>query len=416
MDETPGYNKATYLAERYEQDMRLGPNNSLQIILKVAERCNIACKYCYFFFGGDESYKDNPAYISADTCQAFARFVADAVAKYNVELVRVIIHGGEPLMLKRERMDALMSDLKVAAGPAELQLTIQTNGMLIDEAWVDLFARHQVYVGISLDGPAAANDANRIDKRMRGTYDRSVAGIRKVFEAYRDGRLARPGLLCVVNPDLTPPDELYDHFVADLGFRNIDFLLPDDNHDSMPAERAERFAVFMDRLFVRYASEKRPDVQIRFFDKIVNALTMAPFFAAELHRYYAQRDVVFTVSSAGDIAPDDILRTCDPELMQLGLNVKHHTLRDVLVHPRLSELNDHLHTIPSACRSCEWANVCRGGDIYHRYSKSAGFDNRSIYCRTLIAVHERAAEVACKGGMPLEQLADRLVAVPCEAI
>jgi uncharacterized protein len=39
-------------------------NKTIIIILKTVERCNLNCKYCYFFNGGDESYKKHPAFIS----------------------------------------------------------------------------------------------------------------------------------------------------------------------------------------------------------------------------------------------------------------------------------------------------------------------------------------------------------------
>ncbi|HEV2679407.1 MAG TPA: radical SAM protein, partial [Rhodanobacter sp.] len=196
-------------AELYEQSMLAGRGNTLQIILKVAERCNIACKYCYFFFGGDDSHKFNPAYIADETVDHLADFVADAVSRYQLDLVRIIIHGGEPLMLKKSRMADLLSKIEQAARGSTLQFTIQTNAMLIDDDWVDLFEKHNVYVGVSVDGPREVNDTYRVDKRMRGTYDRTVDGLRKLFNAYEDGRIARPGALCVVNPELVAPRELY---------------------------------------------------------------------------------------------------------------------------------------------------------------------------------------------------------------
>src|SRR5690606_6399894 len=95
----------------YEQHVRYGTGNSLEIILKVAERCNIACRYCYFFFGGDESYKDNPAYIANETIADFAAFIKDAVDVYGIERLRLIIHGGEPLMIKKSRMENLLESI-----------------------------------------------------------------------------------------------------------------------------------------------------------------------------------------------------------------------------------------------------------------------------------------------------------------
>lgn len=402
---------SSYDARQYVEDMRLGPSNSLQVVLKVAERCNIACKYCYFFFGGDDSYKDNPAYISEASAEDVCRLVREAIDEFSVGLVRIIIHGGEPLMLKKARMQMLLDGLQLASSGAELQLTVQTNAMLIDDEWIDLFEHYNVYVGVSLDGPKEVNDLNRIDKRHRGTYERTLAGISKLFAAHKSGRLARPGLLCVVNPEVASADTLYDHFVVELGFRNIDFLLPDENHDTMSPERADLMCDFMMRLLERYTAEERDEVRIRFFDKVINAMTMAPFFASVLRRYHAQRDVVFTISSKGDIAPDDILRTCDPALMRIGLNVASSGLRDVLASVKMARLNDEAFTVPEPCTACEWANVCSGGDLYHRYRSGEGFNNRSVYCSTLRAVHERVAEIVHGAGVPLHVLEKRLRAM-----
>lgn len=394
----------------YERNMRFGTGGVLQVILKVAERCNIACTYCYFFFGGDESYKDNPAYMSADTVKDFAQFVRDAINDYNLDLVRIIIHGGEPLMMKKSRMRSLLEQIEQASKGTTLQFTIQTNGMLIDDEWVDLFSEHNVYVGISLDGPKEVNDQYRLDKRSRGTYDRTMLGVEKLFEAYRQKRLARPGLLCVVNPKLCKADVLYRHFVEEVGFRNIDFLLPDSNHDNMRPEDAHLYKEYMLELFALYRAETRPDVQIRYFDKFINAMTMHPFFASVLHRFYTQKDVIFTVSSKGDIAPDDILRSTNPALMRASLSVCSNNLGDVLMSEEMNRLHDASFTLPTDCIGCEWANVCRGGDLYHRYRSGSGFDNRSIYCDTLKAIYGCVAELLVDAGTSLETIEARLAA------
>nr|WP_240147987.1 radical SAM protein [Luteibacter yeojuensis] len=388
--------------------MRAGRGNSLQIILKVAERCNIACTYCYFFFGGDDSHKFNPAFIGDDTVDDLAAFVEEAIERYRLDLVRIIIHGGEPLMLKRPRMERLLGAIAAASKATQLQFTIQTNAMLVDEAWIELFERFNVYVGVSIDGPREANDTYRLDKRSRGTYDRTIAGLELLRKAHADGRIARPGALCVVNPELVDAQVLYGHLVRDLEFHNVDFLLPDDNHDSMPEPRRAAFRSFMLELFECYRAEKDGRVTIRFFNKLLYALTMKPFFASELQRYFARKDIVFTVSSAGDIAPDDILRMTDPQLMKLGLNIRDATLADVLRNERLDELADVTYRLPTACGGCEWSSVCRGGDIYHRYRRGTGFDNPSIYCDTLKALFERMAETAVDSGMPVEAIDARL--------
>ncbi len=328
-----------------------------------------------------------------------------------MDRVRIILHGGEPLMLKKADMALLLQSLVDACQGTVLELSIQTNAMLIDDAWIDLFAKYQVYVGISLDGPQPMNDENRIDKRGRGTYERTIIGVRKLFSAYEAGRILRPGVLCVVNPDF-PAEEVYQHFVRELGFLNIDFLLPDNNHDTMSAAQREKFDDYMLTLLRLYRAESKSGLQFRFFDKFVKEMTMLPFFRTVLHRFFTQKGVVFTVSSKGDIAPDDILRTTDPRMMQLGLNVATHSLQDVLLDPVLNQLNDYLFTLPKGCQGCDFETVCHGGDLYHRYRSANGFDNPSIYCGTLKKVLAEIAETLVVGGVSIEQLEANLQAQP----
>jgi|HubBroStandDraft_2_1064218.scaffolds.fasta_scaffold74821_2 uncharacterized protein len=70
----------------------------LDVILKTVERCNIACKYCYFFFGGDTSYEQHPPYISRDTLQAVANFLKVGVTDLAIPRLKINFHGGEPMM------------------------------------------------------------------------------------------------------------------------------------------------------------------------------------------------------------------------------------------------------------------------------------------------------------------------------
>jgi uncharacterized protein len=403
-----------YSGDNYETQMRHGTGNSLQVILKVTERCNIACKYCYYFFGGDDSFKDDPACISRETADQFVRFVRDARETYHLERIRIILHGGEPLLLPKPRMRELLTGLRKAAEGSELQFTVQTNAMLVNEEWLRIFEDFNVFVGVSLDGPAAFNDEYRVDHAGRGTYERVRAGIDRLFEAYAQGRISRPGVLSVMNPEF-PAATVYKHFVEELGFRIIDFLLPDNHHDSMTAERKATFAAYVRELVGLYLREERPGISFRLVDKVISGFGMSPYFHSVLHRFATQKEVTFTVSSAGDIAPDDILRTTDPSLMKTGLNVATASLGDVLRSPGLNQLLESFYRIPTGCQGCDWANVCRGGELYHRYSNGRGFDNPSVYCDALKILHEEIATACLLAGAEVEQLRRRLDSAPLEA-
>src|SRR6202045_17302 len=64
--------------------------------------------------------------------------------------------------------------------PADLAVThlFQTNGPLMNAAWCDFFAEEHVNLGVSIDGPKRLHDRNRLTRSGRGTFDKTIAGIR----------------------------------------------------------------------------------------------------------------------------------------------------------------------------------------------------------------------------------------------
>ena len=57
------------------------------------------------------------------------------------------------------------------SAPADISVvhSFQTNGMLISDAWCDLFERWDAKIGVSIDGPRAIHDAKRVTRAGRGT-------------------------------------------------------------------------------------------------------------------------------------------------------------------------------------------------------------------------------------------------------
>jgi uncharacterized protein len=55
--------------------------------------------------------------------------------------------------------------------------SLQTNGVLLDDAWCTFLRSHDFLVGISLDGPAECHDRFRHDTAGYGTFDKVMRGI-----------------------------------------------------------------------------------------------------------------------------------------------------------------------------------------------------------------------------------------------
>jgi len=168
---------------------------SLQFTLKVASRCNLACTYCYVYMKGDDSWRSRPHLMSEDIFSATVARIREHCAAVGQDSIDVVFHGGEPCLLGSERFsqwcDLLRRELSTVG---MVRITIQTNGALIDRAWAEAFRRHNVVVGVSLDGPAAVNDEFRVDHQGRGSHARVLAGIAQLQTAG-----VPVNLLCVLN-------------------------------------------------------------------------------------------------------------------------------------------------------------------------------------------------------------------------
>src|SRR5579863_5640247 len=147
-------------------DAPLKEERNLLVALKIAEVCNISCKYCYFFEHNDKSYEKDPPFISQNLVRDAGRFLGEGAAALGIPTVTIALHGGEPLMVGKKRMAQICEDLIREITPhAKLQLGVQTNGLLLDRQWVDIFSLFDCSIGLSLDGPRHVHDAMRVDRR-----------------------------------------------------------------------------------------------------------------------------------------------------------------------------------------------------------------------------------------------------------
>lgn len=381
---------------------------ALGVVLKISERCNLTCSYCYFFFGGDESYKLNPPIMKSDVVGAIVAFLEDAVDRYRLSSVQISLHGGEPLLLKKPAFARLCERFRLALNDkCRLRIVLQTNGVLIDEEWVEIFARESIDVGLSFDGNQAAHDVFRLDKRGRGTYAQSRRGWNLLLEAAKAKRVRWPGVLCVVSPEHSGA-QLFDHFARDLGARAINFLLPDLCYDNeVPPEFVAGCGRYLREVFDAWAAYRPQRVNVRFISEIYLPLLNDGHAAAMRQRANDVAQLV-AIRSSGEISPVDKLSTVSEHYKSTGLNVRTATLAEVLNGPLWAEIRAASSAVPPGCRGCQWWNICRGGPIHTRFARDSGFDNPSIYCSALQDLFSHAAGALLAGGADREQMSRRL--------
>lgn len=81
-------------------------------ILKVANRCNIDCDYCFVFNSKDQAARRLPARMDLAVALAAARRIGDHATAHGLRTVHVVLHGGEPLLVGVGHMAALLEAVR----------------------------------------------------------------------------------------------------------------------------------------------------------------------------------------------------------------------------------------------------------------------------------------------------------------
>ncbi|MEV1066026.1 radical SAM protein [Streptomyces sp. NPDC050263] len=159
-------------------------DSAVSVILKLrGETCDIDCLYCY------EKRKEAPGGARIDAGQV--RRLAEL---FQGRPLAVELHGGEPLTAGRDHVADILREL--AAQPGVVRVSLQTNGVLLAEEWLDLFDNlyPDLEIGISLDGDAAGN-AWRVGYDGQPVYPRVATALRLLAARGR-----KTGVIAAVTP------------------------------------------------------------------------------------------------------------------------------------------------------------------------------------------------------------------------
>ena len=347
------------------------------LVVQPTPFCNIDCKYCYL------PARTSKAVVTRETLQnLFSQVFGSG---WCGDALSVVWHAGEPMVLPIEfYRDAFA--LVEALRPRQLHVvhSFQTNGTLIDNSWCAFFAEARVNIGVSVDGPRRYHDMNRRTRSGRGTFDRTIAGIRL---------LRRHGVPFHVISVLTPasiaaPREMFDFYVAE-GVERVCFNVEESEGDHVSQAFGEAgietaYYQFLDE-FWRLAAAV-PD-KITFLREIEQAVQQvirprdAPF-----RNQLVEPFAITSMDCAGNIS------TFSPELLGLKNpsyndfilgNVNRDALADMPRGPVFARMLADIDTGVAMCRDqCEYFSVCGGGEPVNKLAENGSFaSTETAYCR-----------------------------------
>ncbi|BCX41983.1 radical SAM protein [Stenotrophomonas sp. Sm3212] len=381
----------------------------LQVIIKIAERCNLACSYCYYFFMGDESYKDRDPIMKQDKFGEIAEYLREGVIDLGIRNVNVVFHGGEPTLMRPRDFRLLAENLREALAPnCRLSFGIQTNGYHLNREWEEIFSDFNISVGISLDGPAEYNDRFRVTHKGKGSHAKIVQTIERLHELEREEKINNIGVLSVLGRDL-PVQKTFDHFVSDLQFSYIGFLLPDRSHDEpfVEGDSAEAYGDQLIELFQEWLRHQH--VSVREVTKVLRYFQSFAESNARAADVFDKGTHVVVIQSTGEVNCDDsLIPALDWRNSQRRYSVFNSRLRDFVNDPGLVSLDLARSKLPEGCKQCEWVKICGGGALENRFSKARQFDNSSVYCAGLKKYFSHICDCLVSNGYPRDVLDEKL--------
>ena len=344
------------------------------VVLQPTPFCNINCKYCYL------PQRDAKTVMPLQTVTAIFKkiFATGWCSPY----LTVIWHAGEPLVLPPSYYQAAFEAIEALRPPGiQLHHSIQSNGMLINHDWCDFIKKWRVGVGVSVDGPQHLHDANRVTRAGKGTFDRTIAGIRLL----RRENVPFHVITVLSEKSMLAPDELLDFYVSE----GIDVCFNVEESEGTyvsgllsSGNAAESFRHFLDRFWT--LSRKSTRIQ---FIREIDGMIPRIFRPEQSRAENAQVEPfgMVNIDCHGNVS------SFSPELLGyksaeyndyiLG-NILTESLEDMLRSPAMQAMKRDISAGVEMCRKeCDYFSVCGGGAPVNKLAENGSFaSSRTAFC------------------------------------
>ncbi len=330
------------------------PLNTL--VLNVNTGCNLSCSYCY------KEDLDKPS---------AGRKMTLETAKQSIEMLlqespdedryNIVFFGGEPLSNFSLIVEVVnYAERRFAQFNKPVDFTMTTNATLLTEEIVDWLNEHRFGLSVSMDGPKAIHDKNRITVGGQGTYDVVSRKARMLLSRYR----SRPiGARVTLTKGITDIERIWRHLHQELGFAEVGFApVTSGDISAFNLSYQELGEVFanMKRLGEFYLEEALAHRNIG-FSNMHQLLT-------DLHE--GNKKALPCGAGVAMLAVD---HKGDLNLCHRFTGSDLNTFGDVqtgMDKPALAEfLQQRLDRTDTGCASCRIRNLCSGGCYHESYAR-----------------------------------------------
>ena len=326
----------------------------------VGSRCNMRCAYCYYLEKGKFSAHAKQSRMSFALLEKLIRQTIEA----GDGAVSFTWHGGEPTLAGLDFYRKVVDlERKYLPRGWEVWNNLQTNGLLLNDAWCRFLRENRFDVGVSIDGASWIHDKNRRDIGGAGTYQRTVRAVRRLQAAG-----IQPDLLCTVTSDASGDPLGVYRGLRELGTGWVQFIpivARDENGGLSPESvTGEGYGDFLCAVFDEWAAHDLGSLDVQLF--------------AETARVWAggAADLCWMAPTCGRVLiaeEDGAVYACDhfvDDGHRLG-NLAAGRLDTLANSGRQFAFGDAKRdTLTAECRRCPWLACCNGGCPKDRFGVS----------------------------------------------
>lgn len=345
------------------------------VIIQPTPFCNINCDYCYL------PNKDDRGQLSIDDLSIIINRIINYFDLNNG--LDIVWHAGEPLTLPiRYYEEAFDLIRRQVPGDIKISHSFQTNGILLNEDWIELIRKYSIKVGVSLDGPKEIHDLKRKTRSGIGTFDLVMKGI----QLLKQNNIAFSVIAVLGRKSLLQPRMIYDFFVnnniLDIGF-NIEEIEGANESSSLQYQGVEADYINFFTELMTLNLDNNNLLKIR---EIKNTISRLLYEKSEELGIESRPLALLSIDYKGNCS------TFSPEL--LGLKAKgwdSFTIGNLLIEEFVSIVKDEKYSKIVAsvnngiqlCRlNCEYFSVCGGGAPANKIAEHGTFEAwETLHCR-----------------------------------
>lgn len=341
----------------------------LSVMIKpVSSKCNLDCSYCFYKNEAINRKQEDYGIISKDTISNLLKKVFD----YEKLSAYFIFQGGEPTLIGIDFYKKFISMMnKENKNNIVTHISIQTNGLLIDDNWYNFFAENNILVGLSLDGIKLTHDKYRKDLKNSNTYNTVFNAALKLKEYD-----CNFNILTVVTDDICDNiEQIYKDYVSNEFFYQQYIPCINTNKTYLTNDK---YFLFLDKLFDLYINDALDDnnVYIRLFDNLMAAMNNLPVEDCSM---CSRCNKQIVLEADGSVFPCDFY--CLDKYL-LG-NINNNSIEEILSSNIAKNFFKQWST-SDECKKCKFFKLCHGGCIRYRDEK-----NKYYYCDAIYKFLEK---------------------------